>query len=242
MEAETITLRVFAQAKTWQADTTAVFTALLSDGRQFSADAQGENGTFVAEGWIVPMDQEIALSVAFTTGEVSSTDQLETLYDCLPENFQWTVWARFSDVSRSHDGKQVTMEGLNLSIFPSGNSNIVWPASYPPPPAPVAVDLCLYRNQEQTPVDTVSVPEALELWCEVGSVDMTNFTGYGFTYSLDPGDTMVAALRITDEYGDTSWTVMNAYGADQNGVLQELDSHGDWNEYIWQPGNTIPNR
>ena len=51
LAAGTVTLQVSAQAKSWQDNTTALFTALLSDGRQFSAEASGKNGTFTAQNW-----------------------------------------------------------------------------------------------------------------------------------------------------------------------------------------------
>lgn len=87
LAAGTVTLQVSAQAKSWQDNTTALFTALLSDGRQFSAEASGKNGTFTAQNWTLPMDQEILLSASLTTDGVTAADQLETLYDCLPGKF-----------------------------------------------------------------------------------------------------------------------------------------------------------
>lgn len=86
LAAGTVTLQVSAQAKSWQDNTTALFTALPSDGRQFSAEASGKNGTFTAQNWTLPMDQEILLSASLTTDGVTAADQMETLYDCLPGN------------------------------------------------------------------------------------------------------------------------------------------------------------
>ena len=96
LAAGTVTLQVSAQAKSWQDNTTALFTALLSDGRQFSAEASGKNGTFTAQNWTLPMDQEILLSASLTTDGVTAADQMETLYDCLPGNFRLDVWGGFS--------------------------------------------------------------------------------------------------------------------------------------------------
>lgn len=72
LAAGTVTLQVSAQAKSWQDNTTALFTALLSDGRQFSAEASGKNGTFTAQNWTLPMDQEILLSASLTTDGVTA--------------------------------------------------------------------------------------------------------------------------------------------------------------------------
>ena len=68
MEAETVTLTVSAVPKEWTAETTAVFTALLSDGRQFQTEAHRQAGGFTAENWKLPMDQAITLSAALTDG------------------------------------------------------------------------------------------------------------------------------------------------------------------------------
>ena len=92
LTAETVTLQVSAQAKSWQTDTTAVFTALLSDGRQFSAEAAGENGIFTARDWVLPMDQQRA-----DAGSVISLHQL--------------LWRRLPFRSGSHRGGAVLLPG-----------------------------------------------------------------------------------------------------------------------------------
>ena len=43
---ETLKLQISAQAKTWDEGTTGAFTAVLSDGRQFRAEALQQAGTF----------------------------------------------------------------------------------------------------------------------------------------------------------------------------------------------------
>lgn len=49
-EAQTVTLRVPAPPKEWTDTTTVSFTAALSARRQFTAEAEGQTGSFTAEG------------------------------------------------------------------------------------------------------------------------------------------------------------------------------------------------
>lgn len=234
LTAETVTLQVSAQAKSWKDNTTALFTALLSDGRQFSAEASGKNGTFTAQNWTLPMDQEILLSASLTTDGVTAADQLETLYDCLPGNFRLDVWGGFSQTDWSNQwtdfqgdswpqaSKKLTLGGLSLSIYSyGGNSHSS--------PSPTQVELCFYRNQETVPESSVPVPEALELWAEAGFVEMYDWTDYTFTCELLPAETLTAAVRITDDHGQTTWTILCAYRLDRSGNIQTpQDLPGDW--------------
>ena len=239
LAAGTVTLQVSAQAKSWQDNTTALFTALLSDGRQFSAEASGKNGTFTAQNWTLPMDQEILLSASLTTDGVTAADQLETLYDCLPGNFRLDVWGGFSQTDWANQwrdfqsdswpqtSKKLTLGGLSLSISHGGNTHFS--------PSPSQVEICFYRNQETVPESSVPVPEALELWAEAGFVEMYNWTDYTFTCELLPGETLTAAVCITDDHGQTTWTILCAYRLDQSGNVQTpQDLPADW-----QPGDLL---
>lgn len=234
LTAETVTLQVSAQAKSWQDNTTALFTALLSDGRQFSAEASGKNGTFTAQNWTLPMDQEILLSASLTTDGVTAADQLETLYDCLPGNFRLDVWGGFSQTDWSNQwtdfqgdswpqtSKKLTLGGLSLSINSYGGDSHSGPA-------PTEVELCFFRDQETVPESSIPVPEALELWQETGFVEMQNWTDYGFTCQLLPEETLTAAVRITDDHGQTTWTILCAYRLDRSGNVQTpQDLPADW--------------
>lgn len=239
LAAGTVTLQVSAQAKSWQDNTTALFTALLSDGRQFSAEASGKNGTFTAQNWTLPMDQEILLSASLTTDGVTAADQMETLYDCLPGNFRLDVWGGFSQTDWANQwrdfqsdswpqtSKKLTLGGLSLSISHGGNTHFS--------PSPSQVEICFYRNQETVPESSVPVPEALELWAEAGFVEMYNWTDYTFTCELLPGETLTAAVCITDDHGQTTWTILCAYRLDQSGNVQTpQDLPADW-----QPGDLL---
>ena len=234
LAAETVTLQVSAQAKSWQDNTTALFTALLSDGRQFSAEASGKNGTFTAQNWTLPMDQEILLSASLTTDGFTAADQLETLYDCLPGNFRLDVWGGFSQTDWSNQwtdfqgdswpqtSKKLTLGGLSLSINSYGGDSHSGPS-------PTQVELCFYRNRETVPESSVPVPEALELWAEAGFVEMYDWTDYTFTCELLPEETLTAAVRITDDHGQTTWTILCAYRLDRSGNVQTpQDLPADW--------------
>ena len=234
LTAETVTLQVSAQAKSWQGNTTALFTALLSDGRQFSAEASGKNGTFTAQNWTLPMDQEILLSASLTTDGVTAADQLETLYDCLPGNFRLDVWGGFSQTDWSNQwtdfqgdswpqtSKKLTLGGLSLSINSYGGDSHSGPA-------PTEVELCFFRDQETVPESSIPVPEALELWAEAGFVEMYDWTDYTFTCELLPEETLTAAVRITDDHGQTTWTILCAYRLDRSGNVQTpQDLPADW--------------
>ena len=234
LEAETVTLMVSAQPKEWTAETSAVFVARQPDGTErTTAAVNNRNGTFTVEDWEVPMGEEILVSVVLNDGESNRAGTLDTLWDCLPDSFRLVVSGSW-DASWGSTSGHVTLKGLALRISPSSWSN----ADYGPT-APAAVELCLYRNQETEPEQVIPVPEALELWRETGFVDMSAFTDYTAGYDLVPGDTMAAVVRITDWHGQTTWTVLNAFGADRDGLVKELDSKGNWNDYIWKPGYTI---
>jgi len=97
------------------------------------------------------------------------------------------------------------------------------------------VEICFYRNQETVPESSVPVPEALELWAEAGFVEMYNWTDYTFTCELLPGETLTAAVCITDDHGQTTWTILCAYRLDQSGNVQTpQDLPADW-----QPGDLL---
>jgi len=213
LRAETVTLSAAAFPKEWTDTTTALFTATLSDGRQFTAEAAGSGGAFTAEGFTVPMDSAIQLSVALTDDGASRTGSLETLYDCLPGCFQLAVDGSIG-VTWSKTSRHVSLTGLNLYITQSST-----PAN-PLALSPTAVDLCLYRNRETAPEQVIPVLEAVPLFQQAGYTDMTNFVDYQTGYDLAPGDTVVTAVRVTDDHGTTTWTILDIHGADEKGTFE----------------------
>lgn len=231
-EAQTVTLRVTAAPKEWTDTTTASFTAALSDGRQFTAEAEGQNGSFTAEGFVVPMDHAIQLSVTLLDGGSARTGGLETLYDCLPGNFTLLVdcsWA----ASWQGGSKRVTLSDLNLRIEDLAYSLDL---------IPTAVDLCLYRNRETEPEQVFPVLEAVSLFQQCGYVQMLNKTGYQTSFELAEGDTVVTAIRITDDHGQTTCTPLDAYRLMDDGSNLRLNASVD-SPLVpdgWQPGDPIP--
>lgn len=234
VKAQTVTLQVSASPKEWTDTTTAVFTAALSDGRQFTADGTGRNGTFTAEDFVVPMDQAIQLSVALMDGGSARTGSLETLYDCLPENFQLYVSGGM-DISWRDSSGQVTLSDLSLTIDSYMNPD------YSTPLYPVAVDLCLYRNRETEPEQVIPVKEAVPLFRKVGSVDMRYFSDYQTSFILAEGDTMVVTFRVTDNLGQTTWTVTEACRrADGRIDTLGISTSGSTDPQSWSPGDALP--
>lgn len=223
--AQTVTLRVSAVPKEWTDSTTATFTATLSDARQLTVEAAGENGTFVAEDFVVPMDPTIQLSMTLTDGGSARTGSIETLHDCLPGCFQLTANV-FWGASWSATGKRVVLEGLSLSIYSPGS---------PVELAPVAVDLCLYRNRETEPEQVIPVEEAVPLFQETGYVEMNHFTGYQTTIDFSGGDTVMVTVRMTDNHGQTTWTPISAFRS-TGGKIEALDIYPDDS---WKPGDMV---
>ena len=226
LEARTVTLRVSASPKEWTDTTTAVFTAVLSDGRQFTAEGTGQSGTFTAENFVVPMDSAIQLSVALMDNGSARTGAMETLHDCLPGNF--TLWVDGSWGASWYSGSnRVTLSGLDLRIESAVTS------AYPLDLSPEAVDLCLYRNRETEPEQVIPVTEAVPAFLEAGYTDMSYFTDYQTSFALSGGDTMVAAVRIRDNHGQTTYTVLDVFRY-AGGSINTLQSPEDW-----RPGSLI---
>ena len=93
-------------------------------------------------------------------------------------------------------------------------------------------------NQETVPESSVPVPERLGpvgsrpgLWkCTTLEPD------YTFTCELLPGETLTAAVCITDDHGQTTWTILCAYRLDQSGNVRHP---GRYLPADWQPGDLL---
>lgn len=230
--AETVTLRVTAQPRERTTGTTAQFTARLSDGRQLTVDGVLEGDLYTAEDWAVPMDREIQLSVSFTDGETIRTAPMETLDDCGPDCFQLKVEdCVWYSSWKSANPSQVWFKEVDLKLLGAENTAAAI--------APTAVELCLYRNRETEPERVLPVREALELWERAGMVDMSFYSGYETSITLEKGDWVVAALRVTDNAGRTAWTYLGgARGtSDQAKPVEFLQYEA---AVDWTPGAALP--
>lgn len=198
-EEKTVTLTVTAVPKEWTEDTTATFTAVLSDGHQFFKEAIRQAGGFAAESWVLPMDQAITLSAALTDGGVTRSGPLEVLYDCMPGTYQLQVKGDWSLTLHRGQGR-VSLGDLNLQIESDPRIALM----------PTAVDLCLYRNLETEPEQVISLPQAVSLYRDQGYVQLYDGEGCQTTFDLERGDTLVAAVRVTDDHGQTTWVALAA--------------------------------
>lgn len=227
--AETVTLRLTAAPKEWTASTAAVFTAALSDGRTFTAEGTGRDGIFTAEGFVVPMDQEIALSVALTDGDASRAGAMETLYDCLPGCFSLEVDCNWGGGWSAAAPATVRKETLDLHISPPANAAFSL--------RPTAVSLCVFRNRETQPEQSFPVPEAVSLYEESGYVQQFNNFAYQTSFELAEGDTVMTALRIDDDHGQTTYTLLDAYRLKEKKSLSSSPiESARLHLQPWQPG------
>ena len=218
---ETLKLQISAQAKTWEEGTTGAFTAVLSDGRQFRAEALQQEGTFSVQDWELPMDGEISLSAALTTAGTSVSRPLAALSNsCRPEDFRLDVSGSWGAVSHSGlDPLYVDLKELRFTIQGSPNSWIDWPATFAAP-TPTGLDLCFYRNGSAVPELVLPLSDALSQWQETHQVERNNPVVDRASFDLSPGDTLVSTLRIQDDHGDTLWYVLDAF-RNQNGMFSD---------------------
>lgn len=235
---ETLKLRVSAQAKTWDEGTTGAFTAVLSDGRQFRAEALQQAGTFSVQDWVLPMDGEISLSAALTTAGTSVSRPLAALSNaCRPQDFRLDVSGSWGDVSHSGlDPLYVELKELRFTIQGSPNSWIDWPATFAAP-TPTGLDLCFYRNGSAVPELVLPLSDALSQWQETHQVERNNPVVDRASFDLSPGDTLVSTLRIQDDHGDTLWYVLDAF-RNQNGMFSDCAVSAEARN-TWQPGQSI---
>ena len=235
---ETLKLRVSAQAKTWDEGTTGAFTAVLSDGRQFRAEALRQAGTFSVQDWELPMDGEISLSAALTTAGTSVSRPLAALSNsCRPQDFRLDVSGSWGAVSHSGlDPLYVELKELRFTIQGSPNSWIDWPATFVSP-TPTGLDLCFYRNGSAVPELVLPLSDALSQWQETHQVERNNPVVDRASFDLSPGDTLVSTLRIRDDHGDTLWYVLDAF-RNQNGIFYDCAVSAEARS-TWQPGQSI---
>lgn len=230
LEAQTLTLEASVQAKAWEADTTCAFTAILSDGRQFQAEALRQEGTCSVEDWVVPMDEDIRFFAALTTAGASASQPIGFLA-CLPEDFQLDI-AGYWDTARHSgiDPLRLELDDLRLRIW--------YPNVYPATSvfhAPTGLDLCFYRNESTTPELVLPMEEVLADLTQTQSADLVDDPDYRASFDLAPEDTLVSALRIRDDHGDTRWYITGTFQNRGGTLLSRTYPDQTWDS--WQPGS-----
>lgn len=227
LEAETITLRLSATPAEQKVETTASFAAALADGSVLTRDADGEGGTaFTVRDWTIPMSESVELSVIFTSGDDVRTVGLDN-FSAAPEDFRFEVYAWWS-ASWSSTGP-VRLEQFELQLL-SGRM-----APYlAEPPEPETVELCLYRNRDAAPEQTLLVEEALEVWRSSGYVELTDSGNYRTSFQLEEGETMTAVLRIQDHSGGAAYYPLNGWKR-SGGEVRPLPVP----ETGWTPGASL---
>ena len=235
LEAQTLTLGASVQAKAWEADTTCAFTAILSDGQQFQAEALRQEGTCSVEDWVLPMDEDIRLFAALTTAGASASQPLASLGHCLPEDFQLDITGYWDTARHSGiDPLRLELDDLRLSLDYPNNTFYVYPATYAFH-TPTALDLCFYRNEGTTPELVLPMEEVLADLTQTQSADSFDDPDYRASFDLAPEDTLVSALRIRDDHGDTRWYVAGTF-QNRGGTLLSRSLQGEsWDN--WQPGS-----
>lgn len=237
LEAQTLTLRASVHAKAWEADTTCTFTAILSDGQQFQAEALRQEGTCSVEDWVLPMDENIRLFAALTTAGVSASQPLASLGRCLPENFQLYISSsHWNTVKHSGtDPLRLELDNLCLGLNYPFNTDVVYPATYAFH-TPTALDLCFYRNKSTTPELVLPMEEVLADLTQAQSADLFDDPDYRASFDLEPYDTLVTALRIQDDHGDLYWCVVESF-QNHGGSLLSRTPFQDQAWDNWQPGS-----
>lgn len=224
LEEDTVSLNFNLSPKVCTETTDAMLVATLPDGYSQSEMMQPGNaarGFFSVKNWELPMVQNIRLSVIFTDNGVAQQEELQIL-DLSPENFSLSVdgflAAHYTSLSRT-----VQIRSFSLTICSPGYH--VYPLSG---------ELCLFRNGETEP--EVSIPFT-SLLRENGNslnpkydVELYDMTGYETSFELNDGDTVAAAIRITDNYGLTYYAGVKIFALDPNGKIF-VDQPTDW-----QPG------
>lgn len=227
LTAGTMTLSVSAHPAVYSGDAQAVFTARTASGEQRSAEAvRLEDGTFQAEGWVVPMDGDVELSVTVTSGGVSRTETLETV-SADPADYRLAVEGSWET---GWNNGTVRFTSLTLHIDPT-------------PSVPLeleSVELAVFPNGKAEPLWSASLPEAEELWRRQGYVQMyLTAEDYMPVIPLAKGTEILAAAKITDDHGQSFWYLLSAARND-DGDLRTTEATALKSACPnWQPGGYV---
>ena len=227
LTAGTVTLSVSAHPAVSSGDAQAVFTACTAAGERYTVEgARLEDGTFQAEGWVVPMGGELELSVTVTAGGGSRTEALETL-SADPADYRLEVEGGWES---SWKNGRVSFGGLTLHINP--NPNV--------PLALESVELAVFPNGEAEPVWSAPLPEAADLWRRQGYVQMyLTAQDYMPSFPLEEGGELLAAAKITDDHGQSFWYLLEAT-RNKDGTLRSVPAPMLKDACPnWQPGGYV---
>ena len=224
--------------KAYTAGTVATFTARANTGATASAEAQNNGGVFTAGNWAVPMGEavggteagaggaEVLISVAFSdeSGTIR-TQTLETLYDDLAayrldvDGFWNEDWENGAISFGSLDLKIDNATGIPVELTDA--------------------ELALFYNGEAEPVWSAPLDAAVNLWEEQGYVQMFSPAGPEDPVPVENGQSLVAAIHITDDHGQDFWYLLGGW-RNSGGDLYS-DSSGSLNgQYAdWRPGDSI---
>ena len=240
LEEAVLFLSVSVTPKEYTADTVVTFIARSDTGEtSTSSPARNNSGVFTVENWAVPMASmptqseagiplddggEVQISISLTGGGTTRTEPLEILYDNLA-SFQlsadggWnTVWKQGALIFESLDLKIDNDTGIPVEL--------------------TDVELAFFYNGEAEPLWSMSFPAAVDLWEEQGYVQMlTPLVPDVSPLRLENGQTLLGAVRITDDHGQTFWYLLNSWQS--NGGMLHTDYHLNSHWSDWQPGDTL---
>lgn len=225
--AGTVTLSVSAHPAVFSSDAQAVFTARTASGERHSVEGvRTEDGSFQAEGWVVPMDGDLELSVTVTAGGGSRTETLETL-SADPADYRLEVEGGWETAWLTGT---VRFGGLTLHINPNPDVPLVLES----------VELAIFPNGEAEPLWSAPLPEAAELWHKQGYVQMfLTAEDYMPAISLGEGAELLAAAKITDDHGQSFWYLLEAARND-DGTLRSVPAPMLKTACPnWQPGGYV---
>ena len=221
-------LTVSATPKEYTTDTVATFTARTDTGETSSAEARNEDGTFSAENWAVPMGTspggEVQVSVAFSDGGTVRTEALETLYES-PADYRLDVDGYWNT---DWDSGQLTFQQLDLKI---GNNTGI-------PLELTDAELALFPNGEAEPVWSAPLTAAVNLWEQQGYVQMFSPAGPETPVRVEPGEALVAAVRIADDHGQGFWYLLGSW-LNKGGMYREHPDSLNGQYDSWQPGDPL---
>ena len=227
LTAKTITLSVRVHPAAFSGDAQAVFTARTASGEQRSVEAvRTEGGYFQAEGWAVPMDGHVELTVTITDGGVSRSEALDTL-SADPADYRLAVEGSWET---SWSAGTIQFGSLTLHIDP--NSSV--------PLELEQVELAVFPNGAAEPLWSAPLPEAMELWQQQGYVQAyLTAENYMPVLPLAKGEELLAAAKITDDHGQSFWYLLSAVRND-DGALRTTDALALKSACPnWQPGGHV---